>query len=149
MRLLSAQPDKIYPWVFQMEFQLLDGKVWLLKELKESQGERQNVAIASITNAKVSAANGRQTRNQPTGEAVSAIPAEQPAAMTAEETANRGPNVVSGRVTDAQGQPVEGATVAPMVEWVPYSRPAPPRPARTAAIFCIFQDLATGSTAQR
>jgi hypothetical protein len=38
-----------------MDFQLLDGKVWLLKELKESQGEQQNVAIAAVTNVSTSA----------------------------------------------------------------------------------------------
>ena len=75
VRLLSAQPDKTYPWVLQMEFQLLDGKAWLLKELKESQGERQNVAIAAVTNARVSAANGRETQNQPVGEAAVTKPA--------------------------------------------------------------------------
>ncbi len=65
VRLLSNPSDNLYPWVFQMEFQLLDGKVWLLKELKESQGERRNVAIAAVTHVSVSAANGRQTRNRP------------------------------------------------------------------------------------
>ena len=70
------------------------------------------MTIAAVTNVGLSAADGRRRRNQPLGSAASAKPAEQPAAMATEEKiAERRPWVVMGRVTDAQGQPIEGATV--------------------------------------
>jgi hypothetical protein len=82
VRLLSNPSDDTYPWVFQMDFQLLDGKAWLLKELKESQGQQQNVAIAAVTGARLGAADARRTRNQPSGttnrEAALAKPADHP-----------------------------------------------------------------------
>ena len=36
--------DSVYPWVFDMQFSVLAGKGWLLKELKESQGAQETVA---------------------------------------------------------------------------------------------------------
>ena len=42
-------------WVFDMRFAVVDGKVWLLEELTESQGARKAVATAKISEAKVTA----------------------------------------------------------------------------------------------
>ena len=50
----SSWERSTYPWVFQMEFQLVNGSTWLLKELKESQGQQPNVAIAEVSDASVS-----------------------------------------------------------------------------------------------
>ena len=73
-RLFSKPSRKIYSWVFQMEFQLLGGKTWLLKELHESQGQRQNVAIAAVSGASYPAANAEKVQDQPSGAAQGPAP---------------------------------------------------------------------------
>ena len=92
--------------------------MWLLKGLKESQGERKDMTTASVTNASVAAPNGKQGESHPTavpygsyGKAAPAKHTERVAPAAKAAPKDRGPNVVSGRVTDTQGRPMEGVAV--------------------------------------
>ena len=81
--LLGKSSDKTYPWVFDMKFQIVAGKTWLLKELKESQGEQQNVATATVSDASVSPANRRPAPGQPADSAAGPAHAPLPSALQA------------------------------------------------------------------
>jgi beta-lactamase regulating signal transducer with metallopeptidase domain len=54
VRLLKEKMPEVFPWVFDMKFQLVDQKVWLLKELYESQGTRGKMATARVTDVRTS-----------------------------------------------------------------------------------------------
>ncbi|MEN6365636.1 MAG: M56 family metallopeptidase [Thermoguttaceae bacterium] len=135
VRLLGSPLEKddrrssTYPWVFDMKFQLLDGNTWLLKELKEAQGERQDVAIAAVTNVSVSPPGDPPTHSSST----SASPDEQAIngatkdtgppsksqpsnaklspATTAEKTHQSQGPILRGRIIDESGNPLPGIRV--------------------------------------